>query len=192
MFNNVNFLHFNRKDGFTALEVLIAVTLSLILSVVAVVGFEIYQREQPLDESARRLARACNAARSLAISTNQIHAVQIDRRFNNFWVDQTDEDGAPVVLKVVPPQEFSRQVRIENILFGSGNDLTTDSLFVPPNFDGRTPIVFFPDGSSDDASVLLSHEASPEPTTVRVYGPTGTARVIDTGTLLPNEGGLGS
>lgn len=164
-----------RRRAFTSVELMGAVVLSMILSVVAITSYRLYERELPVKYAARRLSHAMATARTMAVANSSIYTVQIDRAYHNFWIDETDEFGQPTVAKVVSPESLDPKVQIDGVQFGS-----TDSSL----YNNVTSVRFFSDGSSDDVSVTLKMLAdnAQDPKnifTVRLYGPTGQSKVFE-------------
>lgn len=164
-----------RRRAFTMVEVMAAITVSLILSVVAVASYRLYQHEMPVKYAGQRLSHAFAMARSYAVANNGYYALKIDRAHQNFWLDATDETGVVVAVpKVASPELFDEKVAIDGIQFGAnaGSEPT----------DEVVPILFRPDGSSDDVHLYLRTAGSAgqgaDLCTVRLYGPTGMSRVI--------------
>jgi Tfp pilus assembly protein FimT len=167
--------------GFSSVEFIGAVVISMVLSVIAVAGYRIYQRDLPLREGARRLAHTFSTARAFAISNNSVYTVQIDRQYHNFWIDETNAVGVPILPKVTRPEPLDDRVRINDILFGANSAVGVASL---------TPVRFFSDGSSDDVRVFMNladvqTTDSASICTVRLYGPTGQSRIFEGEWLLP-------
>ena len=165
-----------RSRGFSVVEVLGALVLSLILATVAMVSLRLYQKDLPLNGTANRLAHLMATARAMAISRNGTFAVIIDRTYNNFWVDEIDSAGNKLVPKVISPESIGELVVVDSILPGSGQPAVAR---------------FNPDGSSDDLYIhlkLKSRQQSTDErdvTTVRLYGPTGQSRVFQQRRLTP-------
>jgi hypothetical protein len=162
--------------AFTSIELLGAIVLSLILASVGIAAFRLYDREQPLTSASGRLTHAFATARSLAISRNSTFTVVIDRRYNQYFIDETDRLGLVLVPKVVGPESLGDLVTVEQILPGDQEVVRAR---------------FFADGSGDDLYIhlkLAGRATSSDPgdvTTVRLYGPTGMSRVFENQQLEP-------
>ena len=150
-----------------------AIVLSMILTVVAFAGYRVYEREMPTKFMARRLTSTFSMARASAIAHNSTFTVKIDRKHENFWLDETTAGGAILVPKVTSPEQFDEKVEIKSIIFGQ-NSATTAEV---------THIHFYADGSSDDVNLalILKGQSGANTYTVRLYGPTGLSRVIPPG-----------
>jgi hypothetical protein len=162
--------HRRRNRGFTALELLGAMVLSLILLTVGMAGFRLYERELPLSGAAGRLTHGLATARTMAIARNSTFTVVIDRRFNHYYIDETDRFGGVLAPQVVAPESFGEQVIVESIL---------------PLNASVVRARFFPDGSSDELYIHMklanrvNSNDEADVTTVRLYGPTGQSRVFE-------------
>ena len=161
--------------AFTTIEFIGAVVVMLVLAVIGLAGFRIYEREMPVKHVAKSLNHAFSSARTFAIAQNAVYSVQINLNFNNFWIDETNELGQTLLAKVVRPEPIGDQVEIDSIFFGSTRINNTQS---------SIPVRFLPDGSSDDVTVYLRLAAadSTNPAniyTIRLYGPTGLSRIFE-------------
>lgn len=163
------------------MELFAALVVSLILTLVAIAGYRVYQRQMPVKYTAQRLVHSFSAARAFAIAHNDIFCVQYDPVRRNFWIDQTDETGLPVVAKVVRPEVIDEKVAVDGLQFAQGPQVQSGPAI---------PIRFFPDGSSDDVRIYLRMKADDPATsesiyTVRLYGPTGQSRLFERRRLAP-------
>ena len=163
------------RRGFSALEFVTAVVISMILATIAFSGLRLYEQDLPARALAKRINHAFSSARAFAIAQNAIYSVQLDLEHGNFWIDETDGLGNPVVPKVVRPEPFDEKVQIESVLFG---------LNPADPSQGPIPIRFLPDGSSDDVTIYLKllEATGDDPRqiqTVRLYGPTGMSKVFE-------------
>ena len=157
------------------IEFMGAMAIGLILSVLALSGFRLYEREMPLRHSAGRLAAAFSTARALAISNTGTYSVQVDVKARNFWIDETNSFGEPIVPKVLAPEKLDDTVTLAGIYFGAQP---------APQYGTVTRIRFYSDGSSEDARLylILAGANAADPAnfdTVRLYGPTGASRVFE-------------
>ena len=163
-----------RGRGFSSIEFFAAAVIGMILTVVAVAGYRVYQRQMPVKFTAQRLVHGFSAARAFAVAHNSYFTLQLDLGHRTFWIDQVDATGAPVAPKVVNPEMLDEKVAVEGVQFGQNPP--------PPNI--IVPIRFFPDGSSDDVHIFLRMKADNAAAdanifTVRLYGPTGMSRLFE-------------
>ncbi len=177
--------HRFRKFGFSALELTAVVLVMLILSMIAAAGVQMIGRQDPVSHSARRLVHAFGTARSYAIAHNSTYTVQIDMDHYNFWIDETTQNAAVLTAKVIRPQPLDRKMVFDQVLRGA----------MSTSVEGLHTVRFFPDGSSDDLSLML-RRADADGTnernisTVRIYGPTGQTRIFENRRLEPSIGSL--
>jgi Tfp pilus assembly protein FimT len=167
--------HGRRWRGFSTIELFAVVVITLILSVIAVAGYRVYQHQMPVKYTAQRMVHSFSVARAFAISQNTVYAVQIDPVHRNYWIDQTDQNGAPQVPKVVSPELIDAQVDIDSVQFSLGQPVINGPVI---------SIRFFPDGSSDDVHVFFRMKVDDATVpfsifTVRLYGPTGESRLFE-------------
>lgn len=168
----------NRR-GFHTLELISAVAIALVVMAIGFSGFRIYNNGMPVDSVSRELTHVLGTARSMSISRNSFHAFRIDLAEGNFWVDEipdpSDPSAPPIPsgAKRLESQGVDSRVRVEGARFGNG---VTQTL-------GIQSLVFGPDGSADAECRIYLYEAGEDPNvdynihTVRVYGPTGLAKV---------------
>jgi Tfp pilus assembly protein PilE len=162
-------------QGFTLVEFTGALVIGLILTLMAMGAYRIFERELPRREAASRLAHCFSTARAFAIARNGTYVVRIDPNARNFWIDETDSAGNMIYPKITRPEEMGQNVSLGDIYVGTVR--ADDTLPLHSFF-------FFGDGSSDDARVTLRlREADPNVDanfdTVRLYGPTGMSRVFE-------------
>ena len=161
-----------------------ALTLSVILSIFAVAGYRVYERDLPAKSAAHRIAHTYSMARSMAIARNGTFTVKFDRKQDNWWIDETTAAGDLLFARVDSTEKLGEKVRITNIQFGLPQEDGEDIFIDNPVVGDQVAVRFFPDGSSDQVSVYLKpverlDENNPADTyTVRLYGPTGQSRVF--------------
>lgn len=161
--------------GFTTVEFIGVMVISLILGTIAMAGFRLYQKELPVKYAARRIVHAFATARAFAIAHNSVYTVQIDRVHRNFWIDETDQVGRPTAPKVTRPEPIDERIEIEAIQF---------TQTAPVALTDVASVRFFPDGSSDDLRIFMKLELADALDdnniySVRLYGPTGQSRVFE-------------
>lgn len=174
---------FRKAHAFTTVEFMGVMVIAMILSAIAIGGLHLYEQEMPVKTDARRLNYAFANARAQAIANNGYFALNIDLGNRNFWLDETDVVGNPINPKVTHPEKLNDKVVIANAQFGLDPSST---------IDGIIKVLFFPDGSSDDARFYLrltGADASDTENifTVRLYGPTGLSKVFENQRLEPEE-----
>jgi len=173
-FYNFSCLKSGRRSAFTTIEMLGGLSISVILTVIALSGYRVFHRNMPLDQTAGQLSHVCSTARAYAISHNSTYTVKIDLTHRNFWIDATDENGNPIVSQVIHPESIHDHVEINEIRFGNTPISSNTSIL---------PIRFFPDGSADDVRIFLklwSQDTNHNEAyyTLRIYGPTGHSKIF--------------
>jgi Tfp pilus assembly protein FimT len=160
-----------RSRGFTTMELITVIIITMILTTIAVAGYRLYQRDLPIKYAADRLVRTLSTARSYAVANNSYYTVQFDRQYQNYWIDETDDAGTVLVPKVTAPDAVGEQARFAAFQIG-GNAVDETVALVP--------VRFAPDGSCDDARITLQMGGGAATLyyDVRVYGPTGVGKVI--------------
>lgn len=170
-----------QRGGFTMLEFSGAMVIALILSIIAVAGFRVFERELPLRHGSKRLVQAFSAARSFAIARNSNFVVRIDKVAKNFWIDETDPRGVTTLPKVTRPEELGPELEVTDVYYGQARIADSERFLF---------FRFYPDGSADDARVMLRRvdtEATDDTSydTIRLYGPTAQSEVFSGQRLLP-------
>ena len=170
-----------RRGGFTMVEFTGALVIAMILSIIAVAGFRVFERELPLRHGSKRLLQAFSTARAFAIARNAYYAVRFDTQAGNFWLDETDSQGNPTLPKVTRPEELGEELMISDVYFGQARADDTQPFYV---------FQFRPDSSADDVRILIKQRES-DPgldasyDTIRLYGPTAHSEVFSGQRLLP-------
>lgn len=174
------------RRALTALEVVSALLLTMILSVIGFSGSTIFQRRLPLKSTAKRISSALSTARSFAIARNSFFQVTLDMTNERFWIDEiadpaTTPGTVAITPKVVTPDRFDPRVQIDGILDTGGTRLQQA---------GFQTFVFGPDGSADRDARIFARLRADDPNadesfvTVRLFGPTGHNTVLR-GRILP-------
>lgn len=168
------------RRGFSTVELVTALAIGMILTVVGLAGLRMVQVEERVESAAVRLSNALSAARTLAVSQNGFYRVALDLDRSNFWIDEIEDPAIdpladPLTPKVVHPEELGELVIVESVLIqGVGTPVTS----------GLQAFVFRPDGSADVEAIITlmisSQDATIEEnlTTVRLYGATGSNTVF--------------
>jgi Tfp pilus assembly protein FimT len=169
-----------RVRGFSALEMITALAIGMILTVVGIAGLKVFQTERRVDATAARFSNALSGARTLAVAGNGFYRVTLDLRFDNFWIDEIEDPAIdpladPLTPKVVSPEKFTENVIVEGVLFGGAAEAVTT---------GPQYFVFRPDGSADNEAIVTFMIRGKDPSdesnlvSVRLYGPTGHNEVF--------------
>lgn len=172
-----------KTAGFTAVEVILASAIGILIAVIGFSGTRIFDTELPVKSQARRFSYCLSTARSFAIARNAFYRVSFDLDNRSFWVDRINDPNAPPPIpandryqpKVVSPEGVDERVLINGVFYGLTRNPTTT---------GIQSVIFRPDGSADMEARVEFHQVSQDPTvdnnifTVRVYGPTGLNRLF--------------
>lgn len=150
-----------------------AVVLSMILSVIGLAGYKLYEHELPVEHATKRIVHAFSLARAYAIAKNTTCAVRIDLIHHIFWVDETDAFGTTIVPKITTPEGIDPRVQLD--AFSGMRRFGTPSLNI-------IYALFNHDGSSTNARLyfkLAGDKSDPANYfTIKLYGPTGQAKVF--------------
>lgn len=165
------------RSGVSILELIAALALSMVLSVLGFSAFSLFKRQAPVKSSSNGLSQALSTARSLAVSRNSRFQVTLDLDRSHFWIDEITSAGIPNVTrpKIVRPETIEKRTRIEGVLHGG---------MVTAATTGRQVFIFNPDGSAEREARIFFILKADDPadttkiTTVRLYGPTGLNRVF--------------
>ncbi|MCS6863321.1 MAG: prepilin-type N-terminal cleavage/methylation domain-containing protein [Abditibacteriales bacterium] len=165
-----------RIDGFTLVELLVAMVILVIVMAAAAPSFVQMRREASLRAAARAMMATLNYARSTAASRAVQARVYFDLEARQFWmsVQQIDEDGRPTA-DFVPErtslgQRFALPPRIEMVVQAEGAE-GRDLLYT----------TFYPDGHADALQVNMKDEAGREKV-IAVEPVTGRVEM-----MAPNE-----
>jgi Tfp pilus assembly protein FimT len=168
------------RRAFSTLELVTALAIGMVLTVVGLAGFRVLQSERRVEAAASRLSNVLSSARTLAVSQNSYYQVALDLDSNNYWIDEIDDPdvnpGVSLTPKVVHPEELGELVEIEGVLVQGGGPLITTGIEV---------FIFSPDGSADNDVIITLFLRGQDPTvdenlvSVRIYGPTGQNMVFE-------------
>lgn len=165
------------RSAVSILELIVALALGMVLSVLGFSAFSLFKRQAPVQSSSNGLSQALSTARSLAVSRNSRFQVTLDLDRAHFWIDEITSAGIANVTrpKIVRPELIEKRTRIEGVL--QGGSVTAETT-------GRQFFIFNPDGSAEREARIFFILKADDPadntkiTTVRLYGPTGLNRVF--------------
>lgn len=171
-----------RRGGFTTIELITAMVIGLIVSIIGFSGTRIFQRKLPVKSTAMRLSHALSTARSFAVAQNAYYQLTLDLDHENFWIDEISDPllgqvppANILTPKAVSPERIDENVRIEGVTATGVGVLQTT---------GLAYFIFRPDGSADlDGRIYLlrTRDNAADPGnifTVRLYAPTGQNAVF--------------
>lgn len=164
--------------GFSTVEILTALVVGMIVSVIGFSSFRIFNHRLPPKSAGTRFSHALSTARAFAVSHNGYYRVVLDLENANFWIDEipnpnlppSDPSAGPYNPKIVSPEAVDQRVKIEGVLV-AGSPIIQSA--------GLQTWIFRPDGSVDRDSHIFFYAAQDNPAdnsnifTVRLYGPTG-------------------
>ncbi len=170
----------SRRRAFSTMELVTALAIGMVLTVVGLAGVRVLQSEQRVEAAASRLSSILSSARTLAVSQNSYYQVALDLDNSNYWIDEIDDPvanpGVSLTPKVVHPEAMGELVEIEGVLIQGGGPLITS---------GIEEFIFSPDGSADNDVIITLFLRGSDPNTdenlvsIRIYGPTGQNIVLE-------------
>jgi hypothetical protein len=179
--------------GLTLFEVVLVLTLLVVISAITLPLLEGTFSRAALDSGGDLLRGAWAKARLTAMQSGQTHAFRYEPNGSRFQIVALNSLGAPEVSEMAPidpetapePTEIVslKQNRLpDGIVFSSGNVSSSAQILamMPVTMEGpwSPPIVFHPDGTTSDATVVL---ANSEQHMIRVTlrGLTGISHMSD-------------
>jgi prepilin-type N-terminal cleavage/methylation domain-containing protein len=187
-----------RPRGLTLVEVLLVLTLLVVVGAVTAPLLEGSFSRAGLNSAADVLRGAWAKARLAAMQTGQPYAFRLEPNGSRFQILALNELGLPESNVLEPETNVEHkavdmlrlpQTRLpDGIVFTAGEVSTSNQLLatIPGAAEGpwSSPIVFHPDGTTSDASILLSNS---QQTTIRVTlrGLTGVSNTTDAPTEPP-------
>ena len=183
--------------GFTLIELLLTLVILLLLFGAAVVNFSSLQSSVQLDEGAEQLESAIRYARAHAANTgckvrltfeemiDEDFAIPFGNMFAEWEPDPLGKPGQWKPLREVDLllESMLQAVEIADVISLDGSSAPAIS---PGEFPGEetmsfsfAPVVFYPDGSSDSAEIVISSRHAEEDSrqiSLTIVGATGVIR----------------
>ncbi len=168
------------RVGYTAVEMIAAIAIAMVVSVIGMSGYRIFTKEQVVESVAIRLSHVLSSARSYAIARNGFFRVTLDLDNRNFWIDEIADPTDPVATpipggaKLVTPEAIDHRVLVDGVQYPTG----------PPATTGLQFFIFGPDGSANNDARIFLYELGKDPVpddniyTVKLYATTGTPKVL--------------
>lgn len=152
--------------GFTLVELAFVTAIISILSTLSLIGYANLRSNNEVRSAVQRLNATLNLSRQKAITANGRYQTFFDLESGDFWIDEVDASGAVLRRQVANPGQLPKFMRFES--------MEIDGVAQTGRF---AAIVFFPDGSSNSATLVISRfDGDPvNLATLRVFGPTGAA-----------------
>ncbi|HNT35220.1 MAG TPA: hypothetical protein PKH07_09510 [bacterium] len=159
-------------SGFTLMEMMAVIIIIMMMTVMAVPAFRGFYRKTQEDTVAAQLARLLRYAHQKAVYRSQVTRVDIELEKGEFWV-------------FVPAKESDRfsqaKKELESVL---PRFFAFESIWFPEvqkrQDRGRVSVHFFPDGSAEEARiVLLSEQAGDfQPKRILVFVRPNTGKIV--------------
>ncbi|HEX5470291.1 MAG TPA: hypothetical protein VFW73_00300 [Lacipirellulaceae bacterium] len=184
-----------RRGGFTLFEVCLVLALILVLGSLAIPMLSGSFKRQALTSGADLLRAGCSRARLQAIKSGQMYVMRVQPKGSVFQILTLDQLALPENQELPaddPDAEHSAydmlrlsQNRLpDGVIFGdlkvSDSNLLTATIGSTEGGPWSSPILFRPDGTTSDASVLLVNEPG-QTIRVTLRGLTGSSDVGDVG-----------
>jgi prepilin-type N-terminal cleavage/methylation domain-containing protein len=188
------------RRGLTLVEVMLALALLVVISAISLPMLEGSFSRASLYSGADLLRGAWAKARLTAMQSGQTHAFRYELSGGRFQIAALGDMALPENNEIVPVQpdaapddnvrvSLSQNQLPSGIVFSGGDVSSSNQMLAMQPDLGQgpwsPPILFYPDGTTSDASLLLSNENL---VTVRVTlrGLTGVASIVDVETeVLP-------
>jgi prepilin-type N-terminal cleavage/methylation domain-containing protein len=183
-----------RQRGLTLVEVLLVLALLVVIGAVSVPLLEGSFARAGLQHGGDLVRAAWGRARLAAMESGDIHVFRYERNGNRYHITTLDALGTP---EGEPPIEVEAQPGDSSDLYRLGQDRLPDGIrFAAGDIasssrveatlgpiaasDWSAPILFHADGTTSDATVLLSNE-SQQTIRVTLRGLTGISNISEVG-----------
>lgn len=172
------------RAGFTAIELILVITLMVVVAAVVLPGFPAFSRGQQLHATAGRLAAMIRYAGDWSVTHEQTLLLSYDGEGRGFRLEIEEAAAEELLARPVAAgeegaEEESETPEIESAwrLLRLPGEITLESgeLADGRSLDGSEPLRFLPDGRCDDALLVLA--AGELRTSVRVEGRRGRVAV---------------
>ncbi|HEX2477083.1 MAG TPA: prepilin-type N-terminal cleavage/methylation domain-containing protein [Lacipirellulaceae bacterium] len=183
------------RRGLTLVEVCLVLALLVVISAFAAPLMEGSFSRAGLQSGAELVRGAWARARLAAMDSGQTHVFRFEPRASRFQIITLDQLGMPG-SETIAPEDPSAEHEAADMLRLPGSRLPDGVIFAGGNISDSSqvlallgtaaqsawsaPILFHPDGTTTDASVVLSN-ASQQTVRVTLRGLTGIANTSDVG-----------
>lgn len=189
------------RTGFTLLELVVVLAIVLVVTLVAVGGYANLRKGRSVRTAAEAVQALLVGARAYAITTNGHYRVVIQMRNpstgqeqTSYWIDEIYPSDAEVTTpnpavpeaaktpKITTPELLPEDVDLADVEVVQVKDPGI-STKASPETTSYAVIRFFPDGSSDGATVrlvrggALTADNNPRAYVIRLVAPTAKARI---------------
>jgi len=169
------------RQGFTLLEIMIVIAIVGIMAVVATTNLQLWQNHYSGVGFQREFLSQANEARTRTMATSLQHRLLIEKSAGRVTLQRWDLGVGPWV-NAGQSVVGSRGAGIENMVYTPGGTVSTDFalLFNP---DGEVLIQTDPNSTTatllTQADVHLSASSATDRATIRVFGWTSKARLVN-------------
>ena len=169
------------RQGFTLLEIMIVIAIVGIMAVVATTNLQLWQNHYSGVGFQREFLSQVNEARTRTMATSLQHRLLIEKSAGRVTLQRWDLGVGPWV-NAGQSVVGSRGAGIENMVYTPGGTVSTDFalLFNP---DGEVLIQTDPNSTTatllTQADVHLSASSATDRATIRVFGWTSKARLVN-------------
>lgn len=161
-----------KRQGFTLIEILVAITIIALITALAIPGFN-YAFRTSTESFARQMAAVFREAKDRALLTRQLVRIKIDLTKQAYWVEAAGGNYILPSEEEIKRQKedlFKKDEEQEESAFAMVKEITRDKKTVPygmkinkvqsPRYkealtEGEAEIYYFPSGISDAAVVEL-------------------------------------
>jgi type II secretion system protein H len=184
-----------RSSGFTLIEICLVLALLVVIASIAVPLMTGSFEHQRLSSAADKLRAGLTRARLSAMRSGQTYVVRVEPKGSRFQVCSLDQLTLPENQELQqedPDDEHSpydalRLVKTrlpDGVIFASANVSNSNQLTATMGSAGdgpwSSPVIFRPDGTTSDATVLLTNEPG-QTVRVTLRGLTGTSTASEVG-----------
>ena len=138
-----------QEKGYTLLELISVVVILATLAILVAPAFSSFWPGYQVDRSAREVMSLARRARDLAASEYVRYQLNLDLVSGEYWVRvESDPLRAPGIFEELGT-DWGRKVLSERVRF--------HSILPHDQYEGQTKIItFYPDGSADEALIILA------------------------------------
>lgn len=184
-----------RRRGLTLIEICLVLALLVVIASFALPMLGGAMERRSLTSGASLLQAGWTRARLAAMQSGQTYVVRLEPKGSRFQVLSIDQLALPEKQEITPEGPDSENsvydilrffktrlpdgIKFANANIGSSNQLTA-TMGTAGDGPWSSPILFHPDGTTSDASVVLMNEPG-QTIRVSLRGLTGTAIASDVG-----------